>query len=175
MSLSGRPPLLTMTSALAAVVGLIALLMVLLPTALFGGGAPTNSVTPPHVPAIARLDLPTLETFKGIIDRPMFNPGRAPDPQPPAEAAKSALPALSDYKLVGLVLTKGTKIALVERRQAKQIVTLHPGDEIDGRHVEDIGSDGVHLSGGPVRELLSMPRIAGISRSGRKDAATPEP
>lgn len=175
MNLSGRPPLLTMISAFAATVGLIALIMVLLPTAIFGSGAPVSSVTPPHVPSIAQLDLPAFEAFNDIIDRPVFNPGRAPDPQPPAEAAKSALPALSDYKLVGLVLTKGTKIALVERRQAKQIVTLHPGDEIDGRHVEDIGSDGVHLSGGPVRELLSMPRIAGISRSGQKDAAAPEP
>jgi len=166
---SGRFPPLMAVSAAGAAMGLLALLLVLLPATLFSGGAATTSVTLPREPKLAAVEIPPFREFEDVIDRPLFNPARAPDPLPPAQAAKSALPALADYRLVGIVLMKGTKLALVERKQAKQVVTLHPGDELDGRRVENIGSDGVELSGGPVRELLAMPRISGISRSDRAD------
>lgn len=162
-----------MTIALAALTAcaMLTLGAVLVPSTLFHG-----SVTSAELPAARGLALPAadsrpLEIYRVIFEKPLFNPGRQADPAPVQEQAKSALPPLSDYRLVGLVLTRGAKLALVERRNAKQVVTLHPGDELDGRHVESIGEDGVRVSGGPVPELLAIPRISGVTRSGTKDVA----
>lgn len=71
---------------------------------------------------------------------------------------------LSEYRLAGVVLAAGTKLALVERRSAKQVVTLHVGDDLDGRRVEDITTEGVRLNGGSTHELLAVPRLNGVSR-----------
>jgi hypothetical protein len=159
-------PPLTIAAAAAAALGLLALMLTPVPATLFGGGAATAGVAMPQAPSLSAVEIPAFVEFRAIAEKPLFNPGRAPDPSAPDVAAKSALAPLSDYRLAGVVLSGDTKLALVERRQSKQTVTLRPGDTLDGRHVDAIAPDGVHMSGGPAPELMAMPRVPGISRSG---------
>ena len=169
-SLTEHPPMTIALAALAACTTL-ALAAVLVPSTIFHGSAVSA-----EMPAARPLVLPLrekqpLEAYDVVFEKPLFNPGRQIDPAPVQEPAKSALPPLSDYRLVGLVLARGSRLALVERRSAKQVVTLHAGDELDGRRVESIGEDGVHVSGGAAPELLAIPRVNGVTRSGSKDVA----
>ncbi len=171
MTRLGELPPATIALGAAAGCGAIALLAVLLPATLFFRDTATASVAPSHPATLPLADIRPFEDYNAVFERPLFNPGRQADPRPPAETAKSQLPALSDYRLVGIVLMKGVKIGLVERLSGKQVVTLHPGDALDGRRVDDIGPDGIRFSGGAMPELLAMPRLNGISRSGSKDVA----
>jgi hypothetical protein len=161
----------TIALGAAAGCGAVALLAVLLPATFFLQDTASANVGMPHMTALPPSDVRPFEDYNGVFERPLFNPGRQSDPKPAAEAAKSQMPALSDYRLVGIVLMKGVKLGLVERRSAKQVVTVHQGDTLDGRRIDDIGPDGIRFSGAAAPELLAMPRVNGISRSGSKDVA----
>ena len=167
----GELPPATIGLGAAAGCGAIALVAALLPATLFFRDTASADIAVPPLTALPRVDVRPFEDYNTVFERPLFNPGRQADPKPPAEAAKSQLPALSEYRLVGIVLMKGVKLGLVERRSSKQVVTVHPGDALDGRHIDDIGADGIRLSGGTGAEVLAMPRVNGISRSGSKDVA----
>lgn len=167
----GDFPPLTIALGAATGCGALALLAVLLPATLFFRDAPSANIATPRLAALPPPDTRPFEDYDQVFERSLFNPGRQADPKPPADAAKSQMPALSDYRLVGIVLMKGVKLGLVERRSTKQVVTVHPGDALDGRRVDDISADGIRLSGGAAPELLAMPRVNGISRSGSKDVA----
>jgi hypothetical protein len=167
----GELPPATIALGAAAGCGAIALVAVLLPATLFARDKASAGVTVPHLTALPPAESRPFEDYDAVFERPLFNPGREADPKPPAEAAKSQLPALSEYRLVGIVLMKGVKLGLVERRSSKQVVTVHPGEALDGRRVGDIEADGIRLSGGAGPEVLAMPRASGISRSGSKDVA----
>lgn len=161
------------TSALAAAaaVALLLLVAVLLPATLFGSDGAVADVAAVQLPRMPVASARPFEDYKAVFEKPVFNPNRQADPAPVAEQAKGALPALSDYRLVGVMLMGGTKLALIERRSTNQAVTLRPGEEIDGRHVEDILQNGVRFSGGDASEFLEMPRIGGFSRKSSKDVA----
>jgi hypothetical protein len=171
MTRLGELPPVTIVLGTAAGFGILAFLAALLPATLFVRDTVSAKSAVPNVSSLPMADIRPFEDYKEIFAKPVFNPGRQADPQPPAEAAKNQLPALSDYRLVGIVIMKDTKLGLVERRSSKQVVTVHPGDALDGRRVDDVTQDGIHLSGGATRELLAMPRVNGISRSGSKDVA----
>jgi len=113
--------------------------------------------------AFANRDTRPLATYATIVDRPLFNPNRQKDPSAPAPGSKvaSALPALASYRLVGLLISKDARLALVERRADQRIVTLHAGDVLDGRHVQDIEASGVAFNGPSGNERLTIPKANG--------------
>jgi hypothetical protein len=147
------------TRVLTGAAGAAALLSLacLLPISLFIAGS-ANTLAPLGAePAMPSSDRRPLEAYAAIYQRPLFNPGRAMDPQG-AQTAKPGMLPLDSYRLVGVVLTKDVKIGLVERRDSKQVVSLHPGDDLDGRHVDDVVAAGIKLSGGTAEEILTIPR-----------------
>ena len=155
------------TVALAAFTGasVLALLLVLLPSPVFSPDARIRSETSP--PAISRADLeqPPITAYAVIADRPLFNVGRKKDVAP-LPVAVATLPALTSYRLAGIVLSSQTRLALVEKIPSKQIVTLKPGDMLDGRHVDDVEEGTVVFSAQGATEILTIPRISGWSRAG---------
>ena len=157
--LTEQPPL-TIALALAAGLGLLLLTSVALPS-LVSADAPGEIAAPPRrgISASALAQRP-FETYAAVAERPLFNPGRKKDPDI-AAAVVSNLPALSDYRLVGIVLSPDAKLALVTRKSSNQVVTLRPGDNLDGRHVDDVEDAGVLLSGAGSKEVLSIPRADG--------------
>ncbi len=154
--LASHHPLTIALSALAAT-GLIASIFTALPSLVWTSGS-ARAAGPPIRVAIPQIVQRPYEYYAAITDRPLFNPGRQKDPSPPSAAALAQLPPLDTYRLVGIVISKEIKLALVERKAAQQIVTLHQGDMLDGRRVDDIRNTGLELSGASGAEILSMPR-----------------
>jgi hypothetical protein len=135
---------------------LLALLATLLPSLPF---APRGESIVPHALALPPPDRRPLTEYAAIWEKPLFRLAHDRD-----AAAPGALRPLSDYRLVGVVIAKDAKFALIERSDSRQVVTLHIGDDLDGRRVDDIRMGGVLLGG---TEFLPMPRPPARVRRGR--------
>lgn len=161
-----QPPLTLVLGGFTAA-AVLALLLVLAPSMVW---PPAASIAFPAAGApLARADLeqPPLQVYAVVSDRPLFNAGRKKDVEAPAEVASAAgLPDLSTYRLAGVVISSQTKIALVEKVASKQVVTVKPGDTLDGRHVDDIEDGSVTLSGTGAVETLSIPQVTDWTRTG---------
>ena len=164
--LSDNSPL-TLALAVAAAVCALALILVLVPSPVFAPDANIFSATG-NVPTLTRADLdqPPLSAYAAITERPLFNEGRKRDVAPVTVTSAGALPALTSYRLAGVVLSSGTRLALIERIAAKQIVTVKPGDMLDGRHVDDVEDGTVVFSSQGATETLTIPIVSGWSRGG---------
>jgi len=150
--LANTPPM-TILLAFFCGAGLLTLFLTFLPSLVWSD----EIISDPAV----RIEFPTVatrsfESYAVIAEKPLFNPGHMADPSITNPA--SQIPTLDSYRLVGIVLAGNVKLALVERKAVKQVVTLHAGDTIDGRHVDDITESGVALSGSSGPEILSMPK-----------------
>ncbi len=161
MRLADQPPLTLAFAGLATLGGLV-LATAMMPAILFAPSVPR-----PSAPALPELDGTAmggapLSAYDGIFERPLFNPGRARDPEV-APAQANALPALADYRLVGIVISKTSRLALVEDRSAKRVIVLHPGDSFAGRRVSDVLAAGVALSGPSGVERLAIPKAGGLA------------
>lgn len=123
-------------------------------------------------PPLKLAAVPPLATFDPITARPLFNTDRKPDPTPPppkdAPGTPSSLGDLSQYKLVGMILSRNTQLALV-RKTDGPVVTLKPQDTLDGWTVAKIEDNGISLTGGDRTEVLAIPKAT----NGASPAPTP--
>jgi hypothetical protein len=107
--------------------------------------------------------MPALATYEEIVNRPLFNPDRVPDPVVAAtpgagpSAGGSSLGDISQFRLVGIAGDSVTRLALVQK-SGGSLMTLKPGDSLDGWTITDISAKGVAISGGGRREFLTIPR-----------------
>ena len=114
-------------------------------------------------PALALESLPSLERFDVIAARPLFNPDRVPDPEvSPAGAAGpvSSGPVLGDlsaYRVVGIAGDGVTNIALV-LKSGGETLRLKKGDSMEGWIVVEVGANGVSISGGGRKQILTIPK-----------------
>jgi hypothetical protein len=155
--LAKHPPTTIALAALAAL-GALFLLFTLLPTFVA-----TSDVPQPR--ALANINLPEIDQapfdrYAPIADRPLFAVDRRTETSG-APGTGDGRSSLSDYRLAGVIITKDVRIALVERLTSHQVVTLHPGDDLDGRHVDDITVDGVQLHDARGAATLSAPKAKG--------------
>ena len=163
------PPLIALLAA--AGLGGLVLIMTLMPSATLPMSADVDASLPPRLEKPQALRLPAFKSYAVIADRPLFNAGRAKDILAAEQSAlQQSLPRLSDYRLVGLVVSSGTQRALVGRPSG-DVVMLKPGDDLDGRRVLSIDPRGVSLSSvGHDERLVFSPAQA--SRSAQELAAT---
>lgn len=116
-----------------------------------------------QTPSLTLKAVPSLESFDPVTARPLFNPDRVPDPEStPAVGASPATagPVLGDtsqYRVVGIAADGITNIALVQKSGAETL-RLRKGDSLDGWLVTDVGPNGVSISGGTRKEILTIPR-----------------
>jgi hypothetical protein len=149
-------PLSTWALGGVAAAGIVVSATVFVPSVLFpphpdGFGAPVLAMRlQPKLGNIAR--------YRPVFEQPLFNPGRARDPVAPSPTAAPSTPALSEFRLVGIVTSSSAKFALVEQRTTHQVLTLHPGDAFAGRQVKDIVEAGVDLTGPLGAERLTVPK-----------------
>jgi len=169
--LQDHPPL-TLGLTLATGLGAIVFASVLLPSWIALPAA--AHLGDPALPslAFAQPDSRPLSDYAAIADRPLFNPNRQKDAPKPSPGSATLMPALSNYRLVGILISKDARLALVERRSSHQIVTLYAGDQLDGRHVDDVKGTGVSLSGPAGIEWLTIPKANGDPWFVRTLAAT---
>jgi hypothetical protein len=148
MMLAGINPLVKISAALFGV-GVLALLLVLAPSIVVADVPETDTAIDPSLMRVGRTKTPPLANYEVIVARPLFNVGRRTDPAPPAPAPPKPppLPVVESYRLVGLVLSPGLRLALVARPQGGDLLRLRPGDMLDGWNVEAVDTNGVVLSG----------------------------
>ena len=164
-AIAQHPPLTSGLLGFAAF-GTLSLLLVLAPSLVLSPAAREELPGPAPRFTPGDLDEPALSTYAIIAEHPLFNARREKDAAPaPVPGTAPALPALSEYRLAGVVLSSSTKLALVERVASKQIVTLKPGDMLDGRKVDDIVDGSIVLSAAGASETLAIPHVDGWSRT----------
>lgn len=149
-----------LVAALGIVCGLLAWLPS--PLGLLTGRAPdrVGSVRAVAVPKLQTLQ--PLESYEKLTQRPLFNPGRIPDPRPATPvtvdtAVTGAAGDIAQYVLVGIAGDARTRLALV-RKADGEVITLRKGDMLDGWRVGAIDGRGVSISGGGRNEILAIPR-----------------
>ena len=128
---------------------------------------PVTAVNPPP-PLVIQKMLP-LQDFDTITSHPLFNKGRLPDPVASASAPVSQPAAggtgdVSQFRLVGIVGDSSMQLALVQK-QGGSMVTLKPGDSLEGWTVERISAAGVAISGGGRKEFLTIPKAVNRAQS----------
>ena len=119
------------------------------------------STMPTYQPAPAALALPSPQTgdrpppntdYRAIAEHPLFYPTRQPyvSPKPPEPAVDSApkLSALSDYALIGIVVSKGIRIALLKPMFGGKTVMATEGQTVNGWTLREISADQLHFSDG---------------------------
>jgi hypothetical protein len=124
------------------------------------GGAPQVERRAPNLPPVkARLRVPADPS--PIVDRPIFNFARAPDPKPAAApdavtAAPAALGDLSKIRLTGVVSHRDDGVAFLTRGDGQQTV-LALGDSLEGWTIKSIDATGVRLEGQGQSSWLRLP------------------
>jgi len=137
-----------------------------LPSA-FGLAGAFSSPPVPEVKAVGPVKVAVLapvEAYEPLLQRPLFNPARVPDPVLPtatvaAAPAASSFGDIGQYRVVGIAGDSQTRIALVRKGEG-EVRTLRRGDSLDGWIVKAIDERGVSISGGGRTEILAIPRAS---------------
>ena len=122
-----------------------------------GGTAPnTTADVLPQLPS-GTFDLPTLDAFAEIVDRPLFNPTRRPLEADPGPSAAVPTPP-PDWTLIGTVITPNKRSALLWSPRSREFFRLEPGMTNGGWELSEIGPDEVVLQRGATRHQLELSR-----------------
>ena len=95
--------------------------------------------------------LPPRFSFSEVAQRPLFN-----DTRRPALAAEQSGQAWSSFVLKGVILSPGTREALVSHLKPAMFVSLREGEMLDGWIAESILSDRVVFRNGAAEQELKL-------------------
>ncbi len=100
--------------------------------------------------------LPPIETFAEIVERPMFIPSRRPIPpeEKAIEAGPQAVQGL--FTLLGIVISSGERMAIMQRNKTKEVLRVVEGQEIDRWRVDEILMDRVVLRSEALTEEVEL-------------------
>jgi hypothetical protein len=93
-------------------------------------------------------------TYPEIAARPLFYPSRqawAPPPPPPAPEVSTTPQPLTDYALVGVIVSGDTRSALIRQPGTNTTITLGEGQELQGWRLQEIRRDRLRFSSGDAR------------------------
>jgi hypothetical protein len=171
---------------------LLAFCGILLALLIYEMFAPIPEWNPPAIPheayrfqAIATYPFiaPSTDAFDVIDARPVFNPRRTPlQVTHDASDTGSGSVMVSDLSLVGIILDRGTRIALLRVPSKPLAVAVTTGTSIDAWQVVSIGSDRIVLrADGSDHELLlsankpaAQPNVS-PARFGQPQPGQPQP
>ncbi|MDX6748716.1 hypothetical protein SH611_02735 [Geminicoccaceae bacterium 1502E] len=100
-----------------------------------------------EAPPTGMPELPPLEAFTALVERPLFSPSRRPPPAPATKAAPATATAEPeeigepDFQLVGTVTRKEQVFALVLPEDGGSVRWLGEGDELDGWIIVEVGQN----------------------------------
>jgi hypothetical protein len=134
--------------------------------------APLPEWTPPSVPPAAvsiynaeprPFVAPPTQAYLTIDARPVFSPARTPvGPLFDAVAGGTeGRTSLGDMSLVGIILDRGTRLAMLRTPSSPMAVALSVGSTIDGWLVVEIDDDHVVLRSNGSDQVLVMSRNNG--------------
>jgi hypothetical protein len=132
------------------------------------------SLTPPGgdialaEPSLAAVSLPPLEDFSEIVDRPIFIPSRQPILAEDGTAAGSGA-TRNQFVLVGVVIAAEERMAVMQRRSAREVLRVVEGQQVDGWTVESITPEGVRLRHDDlVEEIILRETMGPAAREGNE-------
>ncbi len=121
-----------------------------------GTQAMTEVAGPPMAP---RLELPPIEQFGAIVERPIFTATRRTaraQPVAPSAPASSGGRILGRYQVIGVVVAPGNRLVLLKRLGGAETIRLKQGEEIDGWTLVEVTRDEVVLESGGRREKFEI-------------------
>jgi len=118
-----------------------------------GGG--TKPTKPPQASAPGPDHIaPTVTpSYAAIAEHPLFYPSRmpwVPPPPPRPEPVSTAPSPLTNYALVGVIVSGHTRSALIRPPGANKTITLGEGQELDGWTLQQITRDRLYFAAGGV-------------------------
>jgi hypothetical protein len=119
---------------------------------------------PPSLPGPAELrhpGPPPPATYPAIAAHPLFSASRAPwvpAPEPPPAVAPVVLPPPNGYTLVGVILSGGTRSAILKSYNAAKTVTINEGETLSGWALRSIDAAGLHFEANGQTFDLGFPR-----------------
>lgn len=130
---------------------------------------PTATATPAQAIEAARnANAAGPASYSAIAEHPLFYPSRAPwrpPPPPAAPPAKStALAPLTNYALVGVIVSGDTGSALIKPRGGKKTIFLGVGQELDGWMLKEITRDRLHFAAGNATYDMNVAKPSEIKR-----------
>jgi hypothetical protein len=129
----------------------------------FGNPSSLPSAAPPTAKPI---QIASAQSYAAIADRPLFiETRRMPKDEPPPAAAPSEVAvslgpasALDGLTLSGIVMSGGTRVALVKAATGESPPALKEGDEFRGWHVEKIEAEAVVLTAQGEEKRIEFPK-----------------
>lgn len=118
----------------------------------FGSSEPVTIETPEP-----GFTMPALDDFSEIAARPLFLPSRRPLP-PEEGAAQSGSSAIQrqQFTLLGVIIFADERMAVLQRRNSRQVLRVVEGQQIDGWVVDAVMPDHVVLRQRDVIEEVSL-------------------
>jgi hypothetical protein len=107
------------------------------------GRPPVASAADAAAPSVTR---PAIESYAEIAARPLFIPGR--HPQPPDKTPSGPPPARPNVTVLGIVLTGNTHYALVRHGNPPKLESLGEGQSVDGWQIQSVAGDRITLRSG---------------------------
>jgi len=150
----GAQTMLSLTWRLALVLVTGAMLVEVLrldPTELRPLAAGVQSRRPEPLDVPPATPPPDKTSYPAIAARPLFYPSRAPwvPPAPPPEEPPPppTLP-LTDYALVGVIVSGTSRSALIRQMREGRTVLLSEGQELEGWKLREITRERLYFTGG---------------------------
>ena len=99
-----------------------------------------------------------------VAERPLFYPSRTPwapppppPPAPPTPPVAKAPPPLTNYALVGVIVSGDTRSALIRPPGAKKIITIGEGEELAGWKLQEITRARLRFAAGAASYEMNFP------------------
>ena len=121
------------------------------PSKAAAGQATVTAPVAPPAGAPASFAMPPLQAYAEVTARPLFSPGR----RPPSVSQQVAGPA-SSLALVGVVISRDGRIALIRQGKAPAAARVQEGQLVDGWTVKSIAADRVVVRSGATEAELKL-------------------
>jgi general secretion pathway protein N len=132
-----------------------------------------GGTVPPLPPQPASSSLPPIDSFAEVTRRPLFSPTRQP---PPPEAVKDTQGNANNFALLGIVISNGARVALIEYGRPPALARLQEGQAVEGWTLQSILPDRVVLQhGASEQQEVKLKDRAGQPAQPRQPGAAPPP
>jgi general secretion pathway protein N len=129
-------------------------------------GAPASTESGPAA-APESFAMPPLQSYRAVLDRPLFSQNRHPAPP---QVASQPLTNPSELVLAGIIITETEKVALIANNHAGSFARYSEGQAVGGWTLQSIQQDRIILTRGANQQEV---KLADKARAPTDGAALP--
>jgi hypothetical protein len=100
-------------------------------------------------------------TYPAIAEHPLFYPSRtpwAPPPPPPPKPVSTAPSPLTNYALIGVIVSGETRTALIRPPGASKTITIAEGQSLGGWTLQEITRTRLRFAAGDASYEMNFPK-----------------